>query len=82
VLRAAHVRTDLNTWVAGVGSDSYVATVTPAEAWIGGRPLLVSLNEDGQPLSQPCLIVDGDVKGGRYVSDMFDVAVGEGTLGP
>lgn len=82
VLRAAHVRTDLDTWVAGVGSDSYVATVTPAEAWIGGRPLLVSLNEDSQPLSQPRLIVDGDVKGGRYVSDMVDLAVGEGALGP
>ena len=82
VLRDAHVRTDINTWVAGVGSDSYVATVTPAEAWIGGHPLLVSLNEDGQPLSQPRLIVDGDVKGGRYVSDMVDLAVGEGALGP
>ena len=79
---SVHVRTDLNTWVAGVGSDSYVATVTPAEAWIGGPPLLVSLNEDGQALSQPRLIVDGDVKGGRYVSDMVDLAVGEGVLGP
>jgi hypothetical protein len=38
----------------------------------------VSLNEDGQPLSQPRLIVDGDVKGGRYVSDMVDLAVGKG----
>jgi hypothetical protein len=42
----------------------------------------VSLNEDGQPLSQPRLIVDGDVKGGRYVSDMVDLAVGEEALGP
>lgn len=47
VLRAAHIRTDLKTWVAAVGSDGYVATVTPAEAWVGGRPLLISLSEDG-----------------------------------
>ncbi|MFZ0380509.1 MAG: hypothetical protein WCD11_19735 [Solirubrobacteraceae bacterium] len=37
VLRAAHIRTDLNTWVAAVGSDGYVATVTPAEAWAVAR---------------------------------------------
>ena len=36
VLRAAHIRWDLNTWVAAVGSDGYVATVTPAEAFVGG----------------------------------------------
>jgi hypothetical protein len=76
VLRAAHIRTDLNTWVAAVGSDGYVATVTPAEAWIGGRPLLISLNEDGAALPQPRLVTDGGVKGGRYVSDLDDLVVG------
>ena len=65
VLRAAHIRWDLNTWVAAVGSDGYVATVTPAEAFVGGRPLQISLNEDGQALAQPRLVLDGDVKGGR-----------------
>jgi len=65
VLRAAQVRTGLSTWVAAVGSDGYVATVTPAEAWPGGRPLLISLTEDGVPLSAPRLVTDGDVKGGR-----------------
>ena len=79
VLRAAHVRAGLNTWVAAVGSDGYVATVTPGEAWVGGRPLLMSLREDGQTLSQPRLIVDGDVKGGRYVSDVVDLVIGRGT---
>lgn len=48
--------TGLDTWVAAVGSDGYVATVTPAEAWVGGRPLLISLNEDGTPLAQPRLV--------------------------
>ncbi len=81
VLRAAGIRPTFNTWVAGVGSDDYVATVTPAEAWIGGRPLLVSLVENGQSfLSQsegPRLIADGDVKGGRYVTGMDDLVVGD-----
>jgi len=78
VLRAAHLRFDLNTWVAAVGSDGYVATVTPAEAFVGGRPLQISLNEDGQALAQPRLVVDGDVKGGRYVLDVVDLVVGQG----
>ena len=61
VLRAAHVRTGLNTWFAAVGSDGYVATVTPAEAWPDGRPLLISLAEDRIPLSAPRLVTDGDI---------------------
>ena len=58
--------------------------MTPAEAIVGGRPLLVSLNEDGQPLAQPRLVVDGDVKGGRYVSELVDLVVGQGvaSFGP
>jgi hypothetical protein len=81
VLHAAHIRPSLNTWVAGVGSDDYVATVTPAEAWVGGRPLLISLVENGVSfLSQsegPRLVTDGDVKGGRYDTGMDDLVVGD-----
>jgi hypothetical protein len=77
VLRAAHIRTNLNTWVAGVGSDGYVATVTPAEAWVGGRPLLISLSEDGTSQDTPRLVTDGDVKGGRYDSGLVDLVVGQ-----
>lgn len=76
VLRAAHVLPGLNTWVAALGVDGYVATVTPAEAWVGGRPLLVSLNEDGVPLAEPRLVVDGDLKGGRYVTGVVELVVG------
>ena len=79
VLRAAHIRTGFTTWVAAVGSDGYVATVTPAEAWVGGRPLLVSLAEDGTPLAAPRLVTDGDVKGGRYDSGLDDLVVGQGS---
>ncbi|HLI57622.1 MAG TPA: hypothetical protein VKY26_11405, partial [Actinomycetota bacterium] len=83
VLRAAGIRPTLNTWVAGAGVDNYVAAVTPAEAWVGGRPLLVSLVEDGKGVSgtvgdTPRLIADGDVKGGRYDSDLVDLYVGRG----
>jgi hypothetical protein len=76
VLRAAHLRSGLNTWVAGVGDDGYVAVVTPAESWVGNRPLQISLNEDGTALAEPRLVVDGDVKGGRYVSGLVDLVVG------
>jgi hypothetical protein len=78
VLAAAGIFPTLNTWVAGVGDDNYVATVTPAEQFVGGRPLQVSLNEDGVKLAQPRLVPDGDLKGGRYVSGMVDLYVGTG----
>jgi hypothetical protein len=76
VLAAAGIRPWSAAWVAAVGSDGYVATVTPAEAEVGGRPLLISLDEDGVAQSQPRLVVDGDVKGGRYVSGVDDLYVG------
>jgi hypothetical protein len=78
VLAAAGILPTLNTWVAAVGDDNYVATVTPAEQFVGGRPLQLSLIEDGVTLAQPRLVADGDVKGGRYVSDIVDIYVGSG----
>jgi hypothetical protein len=77
---AADARTGPDTWVAAVGSDGYVATVTPAEATIGGRPLLISLSEDGVTLARPRLVADGDVKGGRYVSLIVGLVIGHGAL--
>jgi hypothetical protein len=78
VLAAAGVAPTLNTWVAAVGDDNYAATVTPAEQLVGGRPLQLSLSEDGVTLAQPRLVTDGDIKGGRYVSDIVDLYVGTG----
>jgi hypothetical protein len=78
VLHAAHVRFGRHAWVAGVGDDGYVAVVTAAEQWVGGKQLQVSLNENGTPLTEPRLVVDGDVKGGRYVSGLVDLVVGQG----
>ena len=78
VLAAARIRPTLSTWVAAVGLDNYVATATPAEQLAGGRPLQLSLNEDGVALAQPRLVTDGDVHGGRYVSGVVDIYVGTG----
>jgi hypothetical protein len=78
VLAVAGVWPGFNQWVAAVGSDNYVATVTPAEQLVGGRPLQLSRVEDGVVLGQPRLVADGDVKGGRYVSDVVDLYVGGG----
>jgi hypothetical protein len=55
---------------------------SPAEATVGGRPLLISTIEDGVALAQPRLVTDGDVKGGRYDSGLFDLVVGNGALPP
>ncbi len=64
-----------NTVVTAVGSDGYAVNVTNGEDFFGGRPLLVSLAEDGAALAQPRLVVDGDVKGGRYVSLLVNLAL-------
>jgi len=32
--------------------------------------------QDGQPLTQPRLVVPGDIHGGRYVSDVISVRLG------
>jgi hypothetical protein len=80
VLRAAGVHENLSTSVAAVGDDDYIAAVTPAESWVGGKQLLISLNENGTALAEPRLVVDGDVKGGRYVSGVYDLVVGGNCL--
>jgi hypothetical protein len=78
VLAIAGVRPSLNRWVAAVGDDNYVAAVTPAEQFAGGRPLQLALTEDGVVLAQPRLVTDGDIKGGRYVSGVVDLYTGVG----
>ena len=79
VLAAGGIRSPgITTWVEAVGTDNYAAVVTPAEASVGGRPILLALAQDGTSLAQPRLVVDGDVKGGRYVSDVVDLYAGRG----
>lgn len=78
VLRAAHLRSGATTTVAAIADDGYVATVTPAEATAGRRPLLLATVEDGVPLDQPRLVTDGDVFGARYVSGVLALEVSAG----
>lgn len=75
VLRAARFASTGGTSVAASATDGYVAVVTPGEATSGKRPLLISLAEDGAALDRPRLVVDGDLKGGRYVSDLTTLTV-------
>ncbi len=77
-LLLAGIAPTFDTWVAAVGSDNYVATVTPAEQLVGGRQLQLSLKEDAATLAQPRLVTGGDVKGGRYVSGVVDIYAGTG----
>ena len=68
VLAAAGVVPLPDTAVVAIGTDAYGAAVTVGEALFGDRPLLLSLREDGVALTQPRLVPDGGVRGGRYVS--------------
>lgn len=63
--------------VLAVGADGYSAAVAYADASadFGNRGLLIALTEDGAALPRPRLIVPGDVKGGRYVSDLVELRV-------
>jgi len=76
VLLAAGILPLPDTTVVAIGGDGYGAAVTLAETYVGGRELLVSTVEDGVPLTQPRLVPNGDVKGGRYVSGVVTLAVG------
>jgi len=38
--------------------------------------VLLAVIQDGQPLTQPRLVVPGDIHGGRYVSDVVSVRLG------
>ncbi len=75
VLRAARLKTTAKTTVVASATDGYGAAVTPGETTSGGRTLLLSLVEDGVALTRPRLVVDGDVFGGRYVSDVTVLTV-------
>ena len=83
VLTAAGIAPTPNTYVAAVATDNYIATVTPAEAGVGNRPLMLALQETvtatGAPTTNtPRLVTNGDVRGGRYASNVTDLIVGEG----
>lgn len=67
----------LTVAIVGVGSDGYAATVAWGEISpdFAATDVLVAHTEDGVALEQPRLVVPGDVKGGRYVSDLVELRI-------
>jgi uncharacterized peroxidase-related enzyme len=67
----------LSFGVVAVGADGYLALVSYGEISpdFGNRGALLATSEDGQALERPRLVVPGDVKGGRYVSDLVALRV-------
>ena len=67
----------LSMAIRATGMDGY----TVAVAWpeippdFTATPVLVAYTEDDQPLDRPRLVVPGDLKGGRYVSDLVELRV-------
>jgi hypothetical protein len=70
----------LTFWVEATGSDDYSALVSYGEIdpGFGARQVLLAYQEDTTDLctAGPRLVVPGDVKGGRYVSNVVKVRVG------
>lgn len=63
--------------VLATGSDGYAALVAYGEVSpeFGDTGILLATAEDGVDLERPRLVVPGDVKGGRYVSDVVELRV-------
>ncbi|WP_430334628.1 molybdopterin-dependent oxidoreductase [Rhodococcus sp. ACT016] len=68
---------ELSFAVLATGADGYRAAVSWGELSpkFGATPILVAYTEDGHPLDAPRLVVPGDIKGGRYVSELTDLRV-------
>ena len=70
----------LRFWAEATGSDDYAAIVSWGEIDpnFGGRQVLLAYQEDGNDLCSagPRLVVPGDLRGGRYVSNVVKVKLG------
>jgi hypothetical protein len=78
VLATTDRKNDLLSFaVLAVGADGYAALVSYGEVSpdFGNRGILLATAEDGTALDRPRLVVPGDVKGGRYVSDVTELRV-------
>lgn len=70
----------LRFYVRVAATDGYVATVSWGEIDpdFGNQPVLVAYEEDGEPLAEDGmarLVVPGDERGGRYVSNMSSITL-------
>jgi DMSO/TMAO reductase YedYZ molybdopterin-dependent catalytic subunit len=63
--------------VTARGTDNYVAALSWGEIdpEFGGTKALLAYAQDHKPLPRPRLVVPGDLKGGRYVSDVATVGL-------
>lgn len=77
LLLSAGILPTPETSVVAVGGDGYGAAATLAEAYVGGKQLLLSTKEDGTALAEPRLVTDGDRAGGRYVSGVVVLQVSQ-----
>lgn len=61
--------------VVVTGADGYTAAVAWGEISpvFAESPVLVAHTEDGEDLDRPRLVVPGDIKGGRHVSDLTEL---------
>ncbi|MEV6218767.1 molybdopterin-binding oxidoreductase [Nocardia sp. NPDC051833] len=84
VLAAAEPVTDsavknptLRLVVVATGADEYRAALSWGEFDPGfaATPVLIAYREDDIDLTAPRLVVPGDIKGGRYVSDLTSLTV-------
>ncbi|MGH3611486.1 MAG: hypothetical protein ACRDRK_02470 [Pseudonocardia sp.] len=72
------VKSDLLAFgVLAIASDDYAALVAYGEVSsdFGNTRILLATSEDGMALERPRLIAPGDVKGGRYVTDVIELRV-------
>ena len=71
----------LRFYVAATGSDGYAAIVSWGEIDpdFAGRKVLLAVSEDGRSLAAdgPRLVVPRDRHGGRYVSNVVSIRVGD-----
>jgi hypothetical protein len=76
-LAAGRHNDQLSFGVLVVGADGYQALISYGEMapGVGGRGVLLATSEDGRSLARPRLVVPGDVKGGRYVTDVVTLHV-------
>ena len=60
-----------------IGADGYQALISYGEMapGLGNRAVLLATSQDGAPLARPRLVLPGDVKGARYVSDVVELHV-------
>jgi len=68
---------ELSLGVLVIGADGYQALISYGEMapGLGNRAVLLATSQDGAPLARPRLVLPGDVKGARYVSDVVELHV-------